>query len=68
MTRLGCVSIGFIFFSSFLDTFGAIFVFSYETFLAGFFGVLFTILAGFAVDVQVRLQIWEEMLLIRDIR
>ena len=49
-----------------LDTFGAIFVF-HETFLA-FFGVLFTILAGFAVDVQVRLQIVGEMLLIRDIR
>ena len=66
MTRLGCVSISFFLVFFILDTFGAIFVF-HETFLA-FLGVLFTILAGFAVDVQVRLQIGEEMLLIRDIR
>ena len=62
-----CVSIGFFLVFFILDTFGAIFVF-HETFFGGFFGVLFTILAGFAVDVQVRLQIGEEMLLIRDIR
>ena len=63
-----CIDRFFFLFSSFLDTLGAIFFFSYETFLAGFFGVLFTILAGFAVNVQVRLQIGEEMQLIRDIR
>jgi len=53
-------------FSSFLDTFWRHFlVFMKQMAL---FGVLFTILAGFAVDVQVRLQIVGEMLLIRDIR
>ena len=67
MTRLGCVSIGFFLVFFILDTLGAIFGFFMRHFWR-FFGVLFTILAGFAVDVQVRLQIGEEMLLIRDIR